>query len=351
MKYEFLKRGAILFFAINLFFLLVIEGQTQSLFPKFATLTVSFWPEYDRAEVLVIYRAQLKAETVLPTQVSFRLPGYVEDLHAVAVEQEGRLIEVSPDTIELQPEGDAVWLTFPTSSLNVHFEYYDPVILTQQEQARQLIFAFTPPYALENVIFEFQHPVTAEGFVFMPEAVSQFTGNDALLYSTIPVANLAAEETFELSVSYRRNTNTFSQQILANNTGGQPLTAIETVTSPGGERFNLGYLLLGGGIVVLLGVGGYWWMKQAKAKSWADRKHTRRRTPRPNRSINTRKKGPAPQPNAVRERSAKASPVMQPSAATPLTFCYKCGQALYDGASFCHACGTKRRTTKGIPEK
>jgi len=59
-------------------------AQTDS--PEVSELTVELWPEFDRSEVLVIYRAQLSDSTPLPAEVTFRFPGYVEAMHAVAVE-------------------------------------------------------------------------------------------------------------------------------------------------------------------------------------------------------------------------------------------------------------------------
>ena len=48
-------------------------AQSPSL--TFDTLSVALWPEFDRPETLVIYRAQLDANTPLPAELSFMLPG------------------------------------------------------------------------------------------------------------------------------------------------------------------------------------------------------------------------------------------------------------------------------------
>ena len=41
------------------------------------SLVVSLWPEYDRAEVLVLYEIHLGATTTLPTQVRVPIPASV----------------------------------------------------------------------------------------------------------------------------------------------------------------------------------------------------------------------------------------------------------------------------------
>jgi hypothetical protein len=320
--------------------LLAFGVKAQALAPKLKELTVSLWPEYDRPDVLVIYRAQLSADTSLPTPVTFRLPGYIEDMNAVAVEQDGQLININPDTIRLQHEGNDLWLTFPASSPNLHLEYYDPVILTKQNQIRQLAYDFLSHYDIEMTNFEVQRPFDAEEFLLTPEPIRTLTGQDNLQYSTIQVANLAADETFELSATYQRQTDEFSVQALMDSSPGQPVVITEPSVLLNNDKLNLGYILVGAGLVLLLGTGGYWWMKQRDIgtglRSRPPQKYNQRT------KVRRRKKSP------VRQRMDKqraASPATEePSVRAGSSFCYQCGAALYPDAQFCHLCGAKRRT-------
>lgn len=334
MKHKFLQTSFLTFLLLTLIMLLALGVKAQALSPKLKELTVSLWPEYDRPEVLVIYRAQLSADTSLPTPVTFRLPGYIEDMNAVAVEEDGRLINVNPDTIKLQHEGDDLWLTFSATSPNLHIEYYDPVILTKQNQGRQLAYNFLSPYDIEMTNFEVQRPFAAEGFALTPEPIRTFTGQDNLRYSTIEVANLVAEETFELSATYQRQNDELSVQALRGNAPGQPVVITEPSVPLNSNNLDLGYILMGVGLVLLLGTGGYWWLKQRDMETGLRSRPPRTKVRRP-------KKSP------VRRRMAQQRPsspaTEEPPVRADSTFCYQCGTTLYPDAHFCHLCGAKRR--------
>jgi hypothetical protein len=298
-------------------------ARAQSSAITFKNLLVEIWPEYDRPEVLVIYRGELSPTTPLPAQLVFRLPGYLEAMHAVAVERDGVLVDVDPAVIELRHEGEDLLLTFSPDSAKIQFEYYDPVILTQQNQIRQLAFQFSVPYRIETTTFEVQEPFQAEDFSLTPEPGDAFVGRDGLNYHTIQVAGLAPPDTFELSATYERDTTELSAQQLAGNVSAQP-PSISVITEPStSEGFKLGYLLIGGGVLLLLAVGGYWWWTSNKQ---AEPEPSRRRATRPK----SRRKG--------RQKESDKTPTVNSGG-----FCYRCGTALRADANFCHNCGAERR--------
>ena len=204
-------RSWTLFFLAWLFLLSqMMITQAQSTSPPLNSLIVELWPEYDRPELLVLYRVELAPGTPLPAQLTFQLPGYVETIHAVAIEQDGTLLQVNPTAVDLQAEGEIKLLSFPTSSLNVHFEYYDPVILTKQGQTRRLTYQFSPLTSIETATFEVQEPTQTQDFVLTPAPDRTFTGNDGFTYHAIEVTDLAPAETFTLTATYRRNTDELS---------------------------------------------------------------------------------------------------------------------------------------------
>jgi hypothetical protein len=316
---------------IALCLLFSVEVQAQAT-PQFENMLVELWPEYDRPEVLMIYRAELKSTTALPVQLTFRLPGYIGEMNAVAVERDGVLVDVDPEVIEQRREGDDLILTFPATSPRIQFEYYDPVILTRQNQTRQLAFQFSAPYSVEVVTFEVQEPLQAENFSLTPAPNDTFTGRDGLKYHTIQVADLAPADTFELTATYQRATTELSAQQLARNAPSQP-SNISVITEPSaGESFNLGSVLIGGGVLLLLIGGGYWWLSQRQTEP----ARLPRRTARPKRRTKAK---PA-------RRGAGDNPTEhdEPKSATTGGFCYRCGTALRDDANFCHNCGAERRT-------
>jgi hypothetical protein len=240
-------------------------------------------------------------------------------MHAVAIEQNGTLVDIDPQTIDLRHEGDDLFLTFPTSSPNVQFEYYDPIILTKQDQTRDLAFQFSVPYSIETAIFQVQEPYQATDFSLTPEPSNTFVGQDSLKYHNIQQSGLAPEDTFALSAAYNRDTDELSVQKLSDSAASSPLEPSTTVEPPPDETLNLGYILIGAGVLLIIATAGYWWWSKQKATEPDLVRH--RRVPRPGR------------------RRTKS----QDKPTTASGYCYRCGAALRADANFCHSCGAERR--------
>lgn len=305
----------------------VIGGTAAAQTPiTLKSLEIELWPEFDRPETLVIYRAELASTVTLPAEVTFRLPATVESMFVVAVEQEGVLVEVNRDAFKLERADDAMRLTFSTPVPRIQLEYYDASILTKQGTERQLKFEVVTSYPAEKALFQVQEPFQAEKFTLTPPASSTFIGADGLTYAVLEIPALARDETFTLTANYSRASDALSAQNIAAPTAmpAAPAAAESpAVAPPGNENLTLGYLLIGIGVALLLGVAVYW-VRSKKAVPAKARPASRRpkRTARP------------------AEASAPAtSPAVSPTG----NFCYRCGVALRDDAHFCHSCGAERR--------
>jgi hypothetical protein len=313
--------------------------------PKLTNLLVELWPEYDRPEVLVIYRGQLDPNSQLPAVVTFRLPGYIQEMHAVAVEQGGNLVDASPDSVELMEEGDETLLTFATPSRRIQFEYYDPGILSTEGQTRQLDFQFTAPVDIDTTTFVVQEPFGAIEFSLTPPPNESFISADGLRYNNLEVAGLAADDTFSLTATYQRATDELSLLALNRDTAtlsGPPSSEPVDLDESGprgaleSQNFSLEYLLIGAGVLLLVGTGVYWWWSsRARTEPGlgpASAKSSRRPARRKKRTTASRretKKAGAP-PSLPAEESAG--------------FCHRCGAALRPDSNFCHICGAERRS-------
>ena len=65
--------------------LVILAGHVQAQEePTLESLEIALWPEFDRPEVLVIYRGQLDADVALPALVEITLPARVGQPTAVA---------------------------------------------------------------------------------------------------------------------------------------------------------------------------------------------------------------------------------------------------------------------------
>jgi len=84
-------------------------------------VTVALWPEYDRAEVLVIYRVLLPDSAGLPGKVRLLIPADAPELTAAAYrDSTGKLVNAvneridgeQADVVEIQAAGSEVQLEF-----------------------------------------------------------------------------------------------------------------------------------------------------------------------------------------------------------------------------------------------
>ena len=85
---------------------------------------IDIWPEYDRPEVLVIYRITLSSVMTLPAEISIRIPKTVGKPYNVAMKDIDGLLY----PINYQTDNDDQWLriTFFTPSPDLQIEFYDP---------------------------------------------------------------------------------------------------------------------------------------------------------------------------------------------------------------------------------
>ncbi len=235
--------------------------KAQSINPQLSRLEVEMWPEYDRPEVLVIYRVELAPNTALPAQLTFQVPSYVEEMNAVAFEENGVLFEIDEASIDLRPGDDSLWLTFSTTTHRVQFEYYDPVILVKQNQERQLGFNFSAPSDIEMATFQIQEPLATEEFLLTPAPSSRFTSKDGLTYNAINIAGLASGETIDFNATYQRGTDELTVQ-LANRSSSQRVRVITDSEATVNNPPIIGFVLVVAGLLLLVGVGGYWWISK-----------------------------------------------------------------------------------------
>jgi hypothetical protein len=318
-KYE--VWGWIWLIGLSLWLALPGRAAAQTPAPSLDFLLVEIWPEYDRPEVLIIYQGTLAETTPLPAQLTFPLPDYIEALHVVAIQQEGVLVEADPGSFALRREAGTTTLAMTlTTSRQFHFEYYDPVILNRQADLRTVNFQAFAPYPIQQTRLQVKEPAAASTFSLRPLPENSQFGQDGLRYSTLTLPPLSESGVFTVSASYRRSTDQVSTQIFdppaAPPAGrvefGEPATSVPT-------EVNLGYILIGTGVVLLVGAAGAWW--------WLSRKMRPAKVVQPHPKV----------------RPGAARPSQPASSADPAGYCYRCGAPLRAEANYCHHCGAERR--------
>ncbi|HET7009553.1 MAG TPA: zinc ribbon domain-containing protein [Anaerolineales bacterium] len=273
--------------------------------PRVEQLTVSMWPEFDRPDLLVIYRIRLASDAPLPTQLSVSLPESFSALNAVAtVGPQGTLLNAN---YTQQTRNGTTVLVIDSDSLDIQVEFYTPIQRTDEQRS----FTFTWPGGLtaDRLIFEVQEPVGAENLTLAPAAGSRATGEFELMYQRVDLGALEAADQPTLTVNYTRTTAQFTSDFLV---GPTPLG---TPQAGGGRTPDLtAYLpwaLLALGILLLAGGGIYY--------------------------LRTRSREASPRP-----RHRRASAAEDPLEASPV-YCHNCGARASATDRFCRQCGTPLR--------
>ena len=150
---------------------------------------------------------------------------------------------------------------------------------------------------------------------------------------------MTADETYSLSASYQGS----GVDVLLPDIATPPLGQSESLTlfsnSIGNDNINyLGYSLIGIGILLFVGAGGYyWWFKQTKAET-----NPRSLPQKYKRQSASRKKKKQTIGRKADVQPAVTIPVKQ-TISQSASFCYRCGVALREDSNFCHNCGAERR--------
>jgi len=266
-------------------------------------LEVLLWPEYDKPEMLVIYKVTLQPD-VVPAVLTFHIPiAAGKPLVAIRDEDDGNLYEADYTT-----QAGSEWLevTFEATSAIFQIEYYDPRLI-KQGPSRSFEYTWPGDYAVVSASIVAQQPLEASQMQFTPGEVNSFTGVDNLLYYAHPIGTLRKDQTYSFSLSYQKPSDalTFEKQQV------HPAGALPQSMWTLGLPWALGVLAL---VLIAGGVFIYWRSGLPQA---GEKKQRRRKA--------------AAQANG--ETSAEESGV----------YCHRCGRRGALSDVFCRSCGTKLR--------
>ncbi len=285
--------------------------------PSLASLDISLWPEYDRPELLVIYRGQLDADVELPASLEIALPARVGQPTAVAyVDQAGERLNQEYTT---RLDGDLLIVAFELVTQRFQLEYYDA--LPQGEAGeRTYTYAYTADYPTTALNIEFQVPPTAQGFQLSPPADAEVEGGGGLTYHLVQAGTLAVSDTREWTLSYIKDNSELTAAGLEPVASAVP-DASATEEASGDSTIWI-FLI---SFVALIGVGvtGYWLGHRTQTAS--------------------QRIQPATQPRK-RRGSGRGERARPPSSGGVARFCHQCGAELRSDSAFCHECGVSVRS-------
>ncbi len=288
--------------------LLPAAAQAQTT-PTLDRLQIEIWPEYDRPDVLIIYRMTLSADISLPAQVSLRIPREAGAPYNLAWEDmDGLLYNLSYTTTV---QGDWLRITFTTPSASLQLEYYDPRLERDGSQ-RKYKYEWNGDFAVNNLLVSVQQPANATVMKVYPgfgEGVPQV---DGFVYYANPVGTVDAGTVFRVNLNYDKADDSLS-------IGSLPVQPAQPLTGDVPGKVNASSLLpvilfVVGGVLLVVGVS--WYLVQRSRVS---------------------------QPEKARKRHLRSEAQPNAAPANQPMYCHQCGRRTVPGDVFCRTCGVRLR--------
>ncbi|HEY43877.1 MAG TPA: hypothetical protein G4O11_07845, partial [Anaerolineae bacterium] len=273
-------------------------------------LQVALWPEFDRSEVLVIYRASLPSDISLPTSVDLPIPADVGEPNAVAIYgADGALLDAE---YTRRVEGDWATITVETGVRGVWLEYYDA--LSMEEQERNFTFLWPGGMELGAFAYEIQQPAGVSEMKITPLGAGQFE-EDGFFYYRRDLGPALASTDSSISMAYSKSSSALSIDLVSPG----PSLVRPTTTRGGTPELSLWLpWVIGGFGLILLAIGGFYFLRLRCEEAIVQPRTRRKRSARE---------------EAKDRREIDASPV----------FCHQCGLQAGVSDYFCRRCGTQLR--------
>lgn len=299
-------------------FLILLTGlfftgtaQAQSV-PVIESMEIGLWPEYDRTDVLVIYRITLSPDTTLPAQMNIRIPADAGAPYNLAMKDMDGLLYNLAYTSEIQ--GEWLKVTFTTPSAELQLEYYDPG-LTKENAARQYEYTWNGDFTVKDMLVAVQQPINATDMQILPDFGAGGIQEDGLKYYTKLVGSVDAGTPFTVRFGYNKADDELSFS-------SQSVQPVQAASDNAAGRVNSSDILpwIFGGVGLILLLGGFIWFMMMRNRS-------------------------AAAVGAGKRRHRASSPRVQSgqSSGDPV-FCSKCGRKASSSDQFCRACGNRLRT-------
>jgi hypothetical protein len=285
-----------------------------------STLEIDLWPEYDRPEMLVIYRIELSPDVSLPAELSIQIPTAAGEPNAVAVQDPNGSLMNAP--YERVINGDWAVITLTASMPGIQIEYYDPQ-LDRNGSERSYEHTWIGDYSIGSVFVQLQQPIDASQVETLPAATSATQGSDGLTYHTIDFGSQPAGTKSTIKVTYLKTTDALSIERFE----VQPSAPISERTS--GRVTIMDVLPWGLGVLgITLLVGGVWWYWQTGREKPKTRQSSRGQRSRGKRPAHQVKRTPKVDQDTI-------------VTADDGIYCHQCGKRAETGDRFCRSCGTK----------
>jgi hypothetical protein len=284
-----------------------VNAQSTVVFDQMA---IEIWPEYDRSDVLVIYRITLDASTTLPVQISLTLPREAGTPYNVAMQDLDGLLYNLPYNTEVLDDSQKI--TFTTPSVGLQIEYYDPKLIKDGAN-RQFAYVFDSEYPINNLSISIQQPINATNMIILPSFGAGVVKEDGLTYFTNDIGEVGSGTHISVQMSYTKPDDQLS-------VGLQPVQPSQPLSSSSNDATSAMDILpwILGGIGIVLISGGIIWFVLTRNKTG---------------TVGT-----------TRKRRRAAVETLRVESTDEAIYCHQCGKRASPGDIFCRTCGARLRS-------
>ncbi len=265
-------------------------SHAQNVATAIDSLVIDFWPDYDKASVLVLLTGTLPENTKLPASVTLPIPETAQ-LNAVARidGKDGRMIDdISSST------GPADTLKFITPDLRFRVEYYFPYTVNNDQ--RSFDYTWIADLSVDKFQLKVQQPLSASFLSTVPGTENIVTVEDGFDYHTYPVQSVPGGQPVSMHVEYKMTTAKLSVESLPQKNNSLQTPGISDRSTIGsGISWPIVVIAIGGLIILMVLV----WQIVSR-RSLSDKRD-------------------------VRQSQGK--------------FCRNCGEPLDEEDNFCRGCG------------
>ncbi len=185
-------------------------------FQPLERLEVVIWPEYDQVAALVMYRAWLPPDTVLPTTVALPMPSSVVTPSAVAKRPIAGGLLLTPYTVESDDGVDGNgwhWAYVQTDAPEIRLEYYADLEI--DGSSRSFSFEWPGGPGINSIAYEVMQPIGASDFSISPSSGQPELSADGLYYQREEIGSVPEGGQFFINLEYTKSTSSLTAAALS----------------------------------------------------------------------------------------------------------------------------------------
>lgn len=169
--------------------------------PEIESLEIELLPEFDRPDVLVVYRITFLQTEPLPSQITLRIPRAAEKPYVLQFQNvDGMMDDLS---YTLDQRGDRILISFSTPTPTVTLSYYDPG-LRRSGNRRAYSFMWLGDYRVRDLNVRIMQPTNTDAMEILPVQGEAAVEPDGLTYYTLPFGTWEEDEILRIQFAYEK---------------------------------------------------------------------------------------------------------------------------------------------------